>query len=48
MKGYKQRGVAIFAKDFWVSYPKISKNYASAIPLAAPAVLITRSLPNKG
>jgi hypothetical protein len=44
----KERGVAIFAKDFWVSYPKISKNYATAMPSAAPAVLVTRSLPNKG
>jgi len=29
-------GVAIFAKDFWVSYSKISKNYATTMPLAAP------------
>ena len=43
------RGVAIFAKAF-MSIPaqQAAKTTRPLMPAAAPAVLVTRSLPNKG
>ena len=46
---YFVRGVAIFAKAF-MSIPaqQAAKTTRPLMPAAAPAVLVTRSLPNKG
>jgi len=46
---FNRRGVAIFAKAFMgIPAQQAAKTTRPLMPAAAPAVLVTRSLPNKG
>ena len=49
LKDSSCRGVAIFAKAFMgIPAQQAAKTTRPLMPAAAPAVLVTRSLPNKG